>query len=232
MKVSTFGVGLITLFGGGIVGIVGLKIYQYYNPQKAATDSPVTIRGGSIIAEADVGHKKSSGWKTLTPYFSYSAAPGTQYKNAAVVGSESIDPYTVSLNAPWEIDFPDRNGSLKRGFRLCSDLATDPSGHTLLKDPNGVEMCAPPTQTPNTNDPLVYLISMDTDKNDNDSIKQADVDEDFSTDGVSRRLAFKDGGSSSHPEYNYLFQIVIISGGSPSPAVHCTNSVCSLSLTK
>ena len=131
--------------------------------QVAGRDTPVIIRGGSIVARA----KTNNGWQQIDPtdptkgYFTNVGLACR--KNQIFVSGQDLNDSTIDeSNSPWEIDVSSRkNDGMQRpmpnsGLRICSEVKCNLASRNL-------------------SDTNVYMYVLD---NDNDAINDPDVDDD------------------------------------------------------
>lgn len=193
-----FGFGTLGLVLGA--GITWLAIASKTNIP-SGDDSPITIRGGSIILRAHDGWTSCYPTDPSAPRSNcYFAKMDHARKTKSLLLDQVLNQTNVSQKLAWEIDLPDRSSG--HGVIVCADVKKDYSGCLL-------------TNSASSSD-TVYVLSMDP----GDTLSQADLDD---PSAVTHRLQFKEGTGHGKNHIAKNFRIKVDGSSSDEP---CHDGAC------
>ncbi len=210
---SVVGAGVLGLaIGIGAVMLVPIVHGKNTFGILSAHDSPVTVRGGSIRAWT----KDSDGWVCIdaacTPNTFRTKISDPTFKNILLVQDHQLNMTKIPQAGAWEVDVISRaKGGSGSGIILCSDIDTNASGSYI---------CGKTAKR----ESWVYMLVMDK----NDSLEQAEIDEDGSATSKINHMNFhrRDGCSKCE----YISTITVIPN-TPPYTLKCHNSACTVGLS-
>ena len=180
------------------------RFFARHNHSVSGKDTPVSVRGGSIVVRA-----KDTYWNQNTDAsktYAYSAPIGLASKGEILARMQDFEDYSA-YGLPWSITLISRTGDNNAGIMLCSEPDCRTDNGTL-------------------NDGNVYWVWR---KPKFESIGPAEADDDGASDTSKpfHRGAYKytDAAGQRHPEYEHISKIIITTSDTTLTRP-CHNSAC------
>jgi hypothetical protein len=203
----------------------------------AAKDSPVTLRGGSLLAISRPG-LVSQGWLPVTASgqvvvgkeFQATLSDPT-FKNFLVLNENdgddnpSVTEVSKSKQVAWEVTMLDRSGA-SQGLELCSDVQSPL--------PKTGDPCVKPGTPIDTQTPSIYLFVMNFSQTKNDLTKDVIENEDADDDAANTihyRVLFHHKPSVEHDYVVKDKGITYTDANGNLDYQGCKNSTCSIRLS-